>query len=93
MRSSFLFIGIAIAGLVPLDGAMAAGPTTTGCLTASESALALGAQHKLRARRSQLLICASQSCPADVRVECARNTLLDRMEHGKYEYTVGGPVL
>jgi hypothetical protein len=52
--------------------ARAADPTTSDCLAASESSLALRNQHKLRDSRAQLLICAAASCPADVRQECAR---------------------
>jgi hypothetical protein len=52
--------------------ALAAGPTPAECLTASEASYTLGNQHKLRAVRSQLLICAASTCPADVRQECLR---------------------
>jgi hypothetical protein len=52
--------------------ALAAGPTPAECLTASEASFALGGQHKLRAARSQLLVCAASTCPADVRQECLR---------------------
>jgi hypothetical protein len=51
--------------------AHAADPTTADCLGASEAALKLGNDHKVRAERSQLLVCASASCPADIRKECA----------------------
>jgi hypothetical protein len=52
--------------------AHATDPTTADCLAASESSLSLRGQHKLRAAREQLLVCAAASCPADVQVECAR---------------------
>jgi hypothetical protein len=52
--------------------AHAADPTTADCLGASEAALKSGNDHKVRAERSQLLVCASASCPADIRKECAR---------------------
>jgi hypothetical protein len=50
--------------------ALAGDPTTADCLTASNASLDLGNQHKLRAKRSQLLICGSASCPADIRDAC-----------------------
>jgi hypothetical protein len=50
----------------------AADPTTGDCLAASEKSLALRNEHKLRAARAQLLVCASANCPADIRKECAR---------------------
>jgi len=53
--------------------ARAADPTTADCLTASDSAVTLSSQHKLRAARGQWLICASASCPADIRKECFRH--------------------
>ncbi len=52
--------------------APAADPTTADCLAASEASLKSGNDHKLRAERSQLLVCAATSCPADIRKECAR---------------------
>ena len=52
--------------------ARAADPTTRECLAASEVSLKAGNEHKLRAERSALLICAATSCPPDVRRECIR---------------------
>jgi hypothetical protein len=52
--------------------ARAADPTTSDCLGANESAISLRGQHKLRAARAQLLVCAAPSCPADIRGECTR---------------------
>jgi hypothetical protein len=52
--------------------AVAADPTTADCLSASEASFTLAGQHKLRAARSQLLVCAASTCPADVRQECLR---------------------
>jgi hypothetical protein len=51
---------------------LGADPTTADCLAASESSLKSGNEHKLRAERSQLLVCAAASCPADIRRECVR---------------------
>jgi hypothetical protein len=60
-----------LAALVLGDGtALAAGPTTSECLAASHASLQLGHDHKLRAERSQLLVCAAPSCPADIRKDC-----------------------
>src|SRR3569832_1401140 len=52
--------------------AWAADPTTADCLSATESALTLRNQHKLRDARAQLLTCAAATCPSDVRDECVR---------------------
>ncbi len=52
-------------------GARAADPTTADCLSASEASLKLRSAHKLREARAQLLVCAAQTCPTDVRNECA----------------------
>jgi hypothetical protein len=60
--------GVALLGAT--HPASAADPTTADCLAASESSLQLGNQHKLRAERSQLLVCAAAMCPADIRKEC-----------------------
>lgn len=52
--------------------ARAAEPSTTECLAASDASLKAGNEHKLRAERQQLLICAASSCPGEIRKECAR---------------------
>jgi hypothetical protein len=52
--------------------ARAADPTTADCLSSSEASVALRSQHKLRAARAQLLVCATATCPADIRTECVR---------------------
>jgi hypothetical protein len=52
--------------------ARAADPTTAECLAANEASLSARSQQKLREARSKLLVCASRSCPADVRDECTR---------------------
>lgn len=52
--------------------ASAADPTTADCLGANEHAITLRAQNKLREARSQLLVCAAETCPTDIRNECAR---------------------
>jgi hypothetical protein len=53
--------------------AAAADPTMADCLAASDGSIALRNEHKLRAARAQLLVCAAASCPADIRVECSRH--------------------
>ena len=50
----------------------AADPTTADCLSANDSSISLRNEHKLRAAREQLLVCAAASCPADIRKECMR---------------------
>jgi len=61
-----------VAALLLPTVARADDPTTVDCLTASEKSLSLRNDHKLRAARAQLLVCASSSCPADIRKECGR---------------------
>jgi hypothetical protein len=62
----------AAAALLVTTQARAGDPTTVDCLTASEKSITLRTEHKLRSARAQLLVCASTSCPADIRKECAR---------------------
>jgi hypothetical protein len=65
----------ALAGLtVSAFGAVAqaADPTTTDCLSANESSIKLGSEHKLRDARAQLLTCSASSCPTDIRNACTR---------------------
>lgn len=64
------FLALGVGGVA--RPAQAAGPTTADCLAASEAALKSGNDHKVRAERSQFLVCASTSCPTDIRKECAR---------------------
>jgi hypothetical protein len=53
------------------DGpASAADPTTADCLAATEASVKLGNEHRLRAQRAQLLVCAAANCPADIRKDC-----------------------
>jgi hypothetical protein len=52
--------------------ARAADPTTADCLAANDASITLRREHKLRAARAQLLICAALSCPAEIRRECTR---------------------
>ena len=52
--------------------ARAADPTTADCLSANDASISLRNQHKLRAARAQLLVCAASTCPADIRTECTR---------------------
>jgi hypothetical protein len=64
---------LAAAAAMTLAGTpRAADPTTGDCLAASEKSLTLRNEHKLRAARAQLLVCASRTCPADIRKECTR---------------------
>jgi hypothetical protein len=69
------FLLVAAAGLTIGGDARAADPTISDCLHANAAAAHLRNDHKLRAAREQLLVCASQSCPRDIRVECARRVI------------------
>jgi hypothetical protein len=69
--SAFMFLVSTVALIAP--DARAADPTTADCLGASEQAIRLRAEHKLRDARAQLLVCAAATCPADVRGECERH--------------------
>ncbi len=66
----YLLVPLALAALSAAPAVRAAGPSVTDCLTATETALKLRANHKLRQARKQLLICAEATCPADIRKEC-----------------------
>jgi hypothetical protein len=59
--------------LISADGtpALAAGPTTAECLAASSASLAASNEHRLRAEKEALLVCAASSCPSVIRKECA----------------------
>jgi hypothetical protein len=61
---------IPFAALALAAPSQAAGPTARGCVAANEAAVKLGEDKKLRAAREQLLLCASPSCPQEVRAEC-----------------------
>jgi hypothetical protein len=69
-----LSVGLSV--LTLLDAArtatLAEDPTTPECLAAYEQSITLRDQHALNAARAQLLICASTTCPEEVRSECSR---------------------
>ncbi len=72
-RSSVLCAGAFVAGFdLGSSQATAAAPTTSDCLGASEASFESGHAHELRRERTQLLVCAAPSCPADIRKECIR---------------------
>jgi hypothetical protein len=52
--------------------AHAADPTTVDCLSANERSIKARTENRLRDARAELLTCAAESCPADIRNECAR---------------------
>ncbi len=66
------FAGLALLGAVGSvpRHANAADPSMAECLTANESSIKLRQDHKLREAREQSLVCASSSCPAEVRDAC-----------------------
>lgn len=78
-RWSALSVAFAAGAALWSTRALAADPTTADCLAASETSLKLGNQHKLRAERSQLLVCAAANCPGDIRNECVRR--VDDVNH------------
>jgi len=49
-----------------------ADPTARECAAASEDALSLRKQERLKDAKERLLVCSTPSCPAEVRDECAR---------------------
>jgi hypothetical protein len=63
---------LATTTLLHANAARAADPTTADCLAANEKSIQLRGQHQFRAARGELLICASEACPGDIRSECAR---------------------
>jgi hypothetical protein len=60
-----------VAAVFTTAASPAAEPSKVDCLTASEAWLKLRSEGKLRDARTQLLVCAAASCPADVRDECS----------------------
>lgn len=52
--------------------AHAAAPSVNECLAASDSSLKFNSEHKLRAEREQLMVCAADTCPREIRQECLR---------------------
>ncbi len=75
------FNGHITAGLAVLSvlsaspAARADDPTTADCLGANDKAIALKSQHRFRAARAELLVCAATTCPADIRNECMRRVV------------------
>jgi hypothetical protein len=53
-----------------------AGPAAVSCLSANEASIALRSKHRLLDAREKLQVCAAQTCPTDVRAECARRLKL-----------------
>jgi hypothetical protein len=50
--------------------ALGAQPTSKECVTTYEDSVPLRKNHQLKAARTKLVICSSDSCPADIRTEC-----------------------
>jgi hypothetical protein len=73
-RRTYGIIAIAAAmGATGAPAARAADPTLSDCIQANEAALKLRGQGKLRQARAQWLVCAGQTCDADVRSVCQRH--------------------
>lgn len=68
----FSALAVLLALLTSSERSWAADPTTADCLSANDTSIALRNDHKLRAARAQLLVCAALTCPLDVRNECTR---------------------
>jgi hypothetical protein len=60
----------ALASLTTAPPVSAADPTLSDCISANESSLQARADHKLRQARAQSLMCASDSCPSEMRDKC-----------------------
>jgi len=71
-RRLVVSVALAVSAVLSSRPAVAADPTTAECLAASEASLKSGNEHRLRKERSELLVCAAASCPADIRQECTR---------------------
>jgi hypothetical protein len=65
-------VALVAAGASVAPPARAGDPAIGDCLLAAEASLKLRAEHKLRVTRTQLLVCSSPSCPAEVRQECMK---------------------
>jgi hypothetical protein len=52
--------------------AHAADPGVAECLAASSASIKAGDEHRRRAERAELLVCARATCPAAIRQECLR---------------------
>lgn len=63
------FAALAVLGFAALAGA--ADPSATECIAANDKAITLRDEHHLIEARAAFLTCASASCPAEVRDECA----------------------
>src|ERR1700679_1239276 len=66
----FLAASLAVVTFARAARADAAGPSVTQCLEATETSSKLRSENRIRAALPALLVCASPSCPSEVRVEC-----------------------
>jgi hypothetical protein len=71
-RSSFRLLLASLVLFALPTPARGAEPSVDECLSSNESAIKLRNDHKLRASRAQLLVCAASSCPTEIREECER---------------------
>src|SRR6185295_7442408 len=69
-RLAAVVAGAALSLLAGRAGAAEVAPAE--CLAASDASIRSDNQHRFRAERAELLVCASPSCPADIRRECIR---------------------
>jgi hypothetical protein len=65
-----VWLGVSASVILSAGNALADDATTADCLSANEKSIASRADHKLRDARAQLLVCASSTCPTDIRKAC-----------------------
>ncbi|MBN2196339.1 MAG: hypothetical protein JW751_26230 [Polyangiaceae bacterium] len=69
--TAFVLTSLLATLTVTMSG-LAAEPTAAECISAHERATKLQGERKLRSAREQYVVCASASCPSEVRDECAQ---------------------
>jgi hypothetical protein len=73
MSNRLIAASMAACGCLLLPAfAWATDAATTECLAASENAYKSAKEHKLLLERTQLLTCAAEHCPTDVRKDCVQ---------------------
>ena len=70
MTRPHLLVPLAVATLLAAPYARAGDPSVPECLTATENAVKLKKELKLRKAREQLILCGAPSCPSMVRADC-----------------------
>lgn len=65
--------GISLAVLLVPSYGEAAGPSVQECISANEVAIKARSEARLLEARDKVLVCASLSCPGEIRAECERH--------------------